>query len=542
MDRRSNAAPLCSQAARVKVGPAPSGWRFAASNAGQGPRERLAKVRDSPCGNAPAGRLPGLALGLLYGLLLLIPGVTRAEAPPPPERWAALSRSQPPEQPPGQPPEQPPEPPAQPPEGEEDVEEAPAADEEASATGEEVPAEASDEEGAGETEAGGEGAEGEDAEDEAEAPARRAPGIAAAPAGILPGRMLSAPAPVPGSVISAMVFGDDGFLVQTAGGAVIAYEPDAEKTRWGLPGAGAAFVGIAEDAETVALLDRHGEVTLRRVLDGVRVGGFATGLPPDGDLGGAGGGPVPAALAGTTLYWVSGGTLRGYRIPAGDPVLEVPLPAGEPSRVVVAAGAAESAADASSVLLVSLGSGGAVAVSPSGAIRWQVEGAGPVTGPGLVSADDRLAIVGDEGGDLTAVDLETGRQRWRWRLAEGFHHPPLLSRGRLYAATKANSLYCFDARRGGERWRAALPGRPAASPLRMAGAILVVTQDGLLVEVNGETGQRIGRPRDLESEVLGVVRRLGDGAREDGWRDRRLFLGLRDGRLAVFGPRTGASS
>ena len=78
--------------------------------------------------------------------------------------------------------------------------------------------------------------------------------------------------------------------------------------------------------------------------------------------------------------------------------------------------------------------------------------------------------------------------------------------------------------------------------MRIAGAILVVTRDGLLVEVNAETGARIGRARDLDAEVLGVVRRSGDGAREDGWRDRRLFLGLRDGRLAVLGPRIGGET
>ena len=225
-------------------------------------------------------------------------------------------------------------------------------------------------------------------------------------------------------------------------------------------------------------------------------------------------------------------------------MLETALPKGEATHVVVVAPPIDSAADAPPLLLVSLGSGGVAAVASapgttSGTVRWQAAGAGPVTGPALAFPAERLAFFGDESGDLAAVDLESGRERWRWTLAEGFHHPPLLSRGRLYAATKANSLYCFDAKRGGERWRAALPGRPAAAPLRIAGAILVVTRDGLLVEVNAETGARIGRARDLGAEVLGVVRRLGDGASEDGWRDRRLFLGLRDGRLAVFAPRIG---
>ncbi len=498
-------------------------------------------MRESPCRNTVATRTPLGVVGLLSCLLLVIPTAARSGVEPP-------SRHEIPEdprQPPGRPPEQPPA------EAEEDVEEE--TGEAAQPSAEEPPP--TDETAAAETPAGeaatGEAAEGgeEEPEGESEESASRAPEVVTAPVGILPGGLLAAPAPVPGAAIVGMVFGDDGFLLHMAGGEVIAYDRDAEATRWGLPGAGATFVAL--DSGSVVLLDERGDVTLRRFADGVRVGGFSTGLEPDAGMvaragPGAGHGPAAATLFGGVLYWVSAGTLYGYRVPTGNAVLEVALPDGEATSVVAAASATvESVRDVPPLLLVSLGSGGVAAVSPSGgttsgALRWQAEGAGPVNGPVLALAEERLAIFGDEGGDLTAVDLEMGRRRWRWQLAEGFHHPPLLSRGRLYAATKANSLYCFDAKRGGQRWRAALPGRPAAPPLRIAGAILVVTQDGLLVELNAETGARIGRPHDLGTEVVGVVRRLGDGAREDGWRDRRLFLGLRDGRLAVFGPRAGS--
>ena len=488
------------------------------------------------------------AAGLLTCLLLVIPTAARSAARPLSGDEIPEDPAQPPEGPPEQPPEGPPEqppegPPEQPPGEEEETgevtqppaEEPPLTDETAATgpAGEEATGEAS------------EGAD-EETEGESEESEGRAPEIATAPVGILPGGLLAAPAPVPGTAIVGMVFADDGFLLHMAGGEVIAYERDGEATRWGLPGADATFV--AQDSGSVVLLDERGDVTLRRFADGVRVGGFSTGLKPDAGMvagagPGAGRGPAAATLFGGVLYWVSAGTLHGYRISAGNAVVEVALPDGEAASVVAAASAtAESAGNVPPLLLVSLGSGGVAAVSPSGgttsgALRWHAEGAGPVTGPVLALSEERLAIFGDEGGDLTAVDLDSGKPRWRWRLAEGFHHPPLLSRGRLYAATKANSLYCFDAKRGGERWRTALPGRPAAPPLRIAGAVLVVTQDGLLVELNAETGARIGRPHDLGVEVLGVVRRRGDAAREDGWRDRRLFLGLRDGRLAVFGPR-----
>ncbi len=499
------------------------------------PAPQAVKVRVSPRRKSVARHLPHAAACLAAALGLLNAGVALSRERPPAGRAAATQPGQPPEQPPEEPPgeaeeAEAPQAPVEevPPPGEASAEDAPAGD----AAG------ASEEGEPGETEGG-------EPEDEEEEPARRAPEVVTAPVGILPGRLVAAPAPVPGGSIVGMVLGAGGFLLHTAGGDVVAYEPDGERTRWGVPGAGAAFV--AEESGTVILLGESGDVVLRQLADGARTGGFSTGFPPDRGAAGPVPGPAPAALAGGVLYWVSSGTLRGYRIPEGNLVLETALPEGEAASLVAAPVAAGSAGEGPPLLLVSLGSGGVAAVSASpgttsGTVRWQAAGAGPVTGPVLPFPAERLAFFGDEGGDLTAVDLESGRERWRWELAEGFHHPPLLSRGRLFAATKANSLYCFDAKRGGQRWRAALPGRPAAAPLRVAGAILVVTRDGLLVEVNAETGARIGRARDLDAEVLGVVRRSGDGAREDGWRDRRLFLGLRDGRLAVFGPRIGGET
>lgn len=452
-----------------------------------------------------------------------------------PGRGAAAVYNQPPEQrPPERPPgeETPPDQGAQPPaEAPESGETSPAGEEESS--GEETPAEAPE----------GEEGTGDESGADPETGASRAPEMAAAPVGILPGRVLAAPAPAPGSPVIGLILGEDGLVLHSAGGRVVAYEPDGQAARWGLPNVRAVFV--AEEAGTLVILDERGDVTLRAAVDGQWVSGFSTGFAPDPGVA-AGEEPprAPATLAAGTLYWISEGSLRGYRVTTGNAVLEVSLPSGEPASVVSAtppAAAPEKVGEVPPLLLVSLGSAGVAAVSASagttsGALRWHAESAAPVTGPVLPLWDDGLAIIGDEGGDLTAVDLETGARRWRWRLAEGFHFPPLASRGRLYAATKANSLYCFDARRGGERWRAALPGRPAAPPIRMAGAILVVTRDGLLVEVNAETGERIGTPRDLDGEVLGVVGRMRDSAREDGWRDRRLFLGLRDGRLLVLAP------
>ncbi len=466
----------------------------------------------------------------------LIPG-----APVDAAGLAAFGRRQPPERPPG---EQPPT------EGEEqppiEGEGPPPTEggEPLPPEGEEQPPTESGEPPA--TEGGGEGEE--DSGDPGEAERGSTPDLTSAPRGILPGRWVASPAPSPGSPVVGLVFGAAGFAAHTGDGTLVAYTADAERARWGLSRGSAAFLG--EHGGHLVILDPRGEVTLRGLTDGMPKGRFPA-RPAAGSAGKAGPAlpiPVPAAVSGGALYWVAGGSFQGIDLASGARIPEYALPGGESAAMVpvplplsVGAGGGGRGVPR---LLVSLGDAGVASIVPlpgkaANPLRWHFSDTGRVSGPILALPKTRLAIFGDAGGDLHALDLETGRRRWRWRLAEGFHHPPLASRSRLYAATEANTLYCHDEKGGGERWRAALPGRPAAPPIRVAGALLVVTRDGILVEIDANTGARIGLPHELEAEVTGVVRRRADEPGEAGWMARRLYLGLRDGRLAILGPRIG---
>ena len=250
----------------------------------------------------PSNGKPGLARSLvcaaacLAALLVPSAGAALTRDRPPGVGPTSTDPRQPPEQPPQQPPEEPPGEEEEPQAPETPAGEAPAGDPATDeATAGETPGEAGQgelgeagqgepgEAGEGEPGEAGEGEPGEteggEPEDEEEGPARRAPEVVTAPVGILPGRLVSTPAPVPGGSIIGMVLGPDGFLLHTAGGDVVAYEPDGARTRWGVPGAGAAFV--AEDSGTVILLGEDGDVVLRQLADGTRTGGFSTGFAPD---------------------------------------------------------------------------------------------------------------------------------------------------------------------------------------------------------------------------------------------------------------------
>ena len=427
-------------------------------------------------------------------------------------------------------------------------------------------------EGEGEGAAGGEGGdtgeepgEGDEEADEEESGPRLA-ALATAPTGILPGVEQAAPNPDPGNPVVDLLLEEDGFVALTAGGRVVAFGPEGGRPLWGVMDGRAAAIGRIEGA--VAVLDRDGGVTVRRLADGRPLSTLAGPDPEAGKSDEA----LPTSILDRPTGWfgrgrllhASGGRLFGRDLPGGAPVFEVLFEdagggegageeeeGGRPLARVLAVSFEEITAEGpqsasgrrSGRAAVSLGDGGlALLDAGSGAIRWRREEIGRITHPALLVPERDLLIAGSAEGELHALRLSDGRTRWRHRLYEGFRHPPFASRGRLYAVSEANSVYCFDLGRGGERWRAALPGRPAGAPLRLAGALVVAVRDGLIVELQPEIGSRIGRERRLEAEIVGVVRARGDGPGENGWRRRRLYLGLRDGRLAVLGPRTSLSS
>ena len=563
---------------RVLAGP---GGRLRARGSGGAPSPH-SSPHSSPVGASRRRALPGLSLRAFgvgrrflaagwYGAAILAgAAIWAAAAVPAGARLSGgsapsfASRRPPPLQPPAPPSEEQPPAEAQQ-EGEGEVESQEEAEGESGAEGAE---------GEGEGAAGGEGGdtgedpgEGDEEADEEESGPRLA-ALATAPTGILPGVEQAAPNPDPGNPVVDLLLEEDGFVALTAGGRVVAFGPEGGRPLWGVMDGRAAAIGRIEGA--VAVLDRDGGVTVRRLADGRPLSTLAGPEPEAGKSDEA----LPTSILDRPTGWfgrgrllhASEGRLFGRDLPGGAPVFEVLFEdagggegAGEeeeeeggrpPARVlavsfgeITAEGPRSASGRRSGRAAVSLGDGGlALLDAGSGAIRWRREEIGRITHPALLVPERDLLIAGSAEGELHALRLSDGRTRWRRRLYEGFRHPPFASRGRLYAVSEANSVYCFDLGRGGERWRAALPGRPAGAPLRLAGALVVAVRDGLIVELQPEIGSRIGRERRLDAEIAGVVRARGDGPGENGWRRRRLYLGLRDGRLAVLGPRTSLSS
>ena len=56
-------------------------------------------------------------------------------------------------------------------------------------------------------------------------------------------------------------------------------------------------------------------------------------------------------------------------------------------------------------------------------------------------------FVGSADGRLYAVDLKTGRERWRFEAGGHIIASPAVAAGRLVIGTDAGELYCFGAKR-----------------------------------------------------------------------------------------------
>jgi len=155
--------------------------------------------------------------------------------------------------------------------------------------------------------------------------------------------------------------------------------------------------------------------------------------------------------------------------------------------------------------------------------RWDLTfRATPAAGAGF---DADTAFVPLRDGGLVAVDLDSGRVRWRRAFASA--HPPATGGGLVFLAT-ADAVVALSASSGHDVWTAPLPGPLAVQPYWDTGWLLVSTADGTLVAYRASDGVELWR-RALGSPLSAMPAPALD----------RLYLGLADGRLLSVALATG---
>jgi hypothetical protein len=145
----------------------------------------------------------------------------------------------------------------------------------------------------------------------------------------------------------------------------------------------------------------------------------------------------------------------------------------------------------------------------------------PLTG-GLVTAGDTIygLVKGPTGDTVVAIDPQTLTQTAKWPLSGRALFGPETAAGRVFAASEADGLFCFDA---GQKvlWQkplthGLLAGPPVAGP---PGVLLLLYQDGTLARVSADTGDElaakpVGEPLGRAAGVVGqqVLVSTSDGA------------------------------
>jgi outer membrane protein assembly factor BamB len=190
------------------------------------------------------------------------------------------------------------------------------------------------------------------------------------------------------------------------------------------------------------------------------------------------------------------------------------------------------------------GNGGVACLSSAGDFVWKVElNSTLISGPALSPVAD-LLYVGTARGEVIALSIKTGEQRWKIQLETEVLSVQTGS-GRLFARTGDGKLTALDALDGKALWvldhdLPSLSVRGMAQPLIVSNALVLGWEDGFVetvLQVNGERAwdARIALPRgrtDIERMVDAQSVLLTDGA--------RIFAAATNGKVVALELQSGS--
>lgn len=289
-------------------------------------------------------------------------------------------------------------------------------------------------------------------------------------------------------------------------GALVAVDLERGAVRWRrelatsiAPASGEGLVFVAADGRVEALASSSGSARWRTPLPGRLV--------------------TVTWDTGWLLCSTEGGDFAALRASDGELVWRATLgkalvapPAAALDRVYLALDGAE---------IVSLN----LATGEKG---WTRTLSGRITG---ISAVDRQLIVGTTDNAVFSLDLESGRQRWRWRVGGDASGTATSDERHIYFVARDNVLRAVARGGGSLRWTAELSARPLGGPQVFEGLVFVPLATSIAV-FDPATGKPLATiPASGE---LSTAPHLRPQARPTG---ARLVAMTRDGRLQGFGER-----
>lgn len=131
----------------------------------------------------------------------------------------------------------------------------------------------------------------------------------------------------------------------------------------------------------------------------------------------------------------------------------------------------------------------------TGRRKWRFKGEGtsvhsaPAVADGVVYFAGGLSYVAVstpvmEPGHLFAVDLQTGREVWRFRTGAPVYAAPAVADGTVYFTSWDRHLYAVDAKTGQEKWRFRTGAKEYASPVVADGVVYFGGESGDLLALH----------------------------------------------------------
>jgi outer membrane protein assembly factor BamB len=170
----------------------------------------------------------------------------------------------------------------------------------------------------------------------------------------------------------------------------------------------------------------------------------------------------------------------------------------------------------------------------TGAEIWRLRGRSGFFAPAVFGFE--RVYIGNDAGEFYCLSLEDGDARFRWPTGASIRYPALLEDRFVFVTSYGNDLYAYQPRGGAEQLRVSLPGRPASGPVRFGRRLVVVTLDGVIVEVDPEKGavSKVHQsPGDLAATPAFLPAAPSPGT--DWYASHRIALSLRTGEVLLLG-------
>lgn len=178
----------------------------------------------------------------------------------------------------------------------------------------------------------------------------------------------------------------------------------------------------------------------------------------------------------------------------------------------------------------------------SGKQLWRTDTGGQLgSAPG---GDDELVVVGDSEGTVIAVNASNGAELWRTPLSSEILSAPGVAATTVVVRTTDGRLYGLDRNSGEQRWvynqtEPVLTLRGTSAPQVFANGIIAGMDNGSLVTVLGDTGQRVWTTKVANARGSSELQRIVDIDGDPVILDDAVYAVSYQGNIAAIDLRSG---